>query len=423
MKKIFLFLCVALAGVAVKAQDLDKIKDMINKSQYSEAKAAIDKYLSDPKKANEAQAWYYKGRIYDGLSTQKTTPETEVLALKTEAFDALKKYQSMDPKDIYLTLENYGSYLNMYIGFYDFAASQFNAKNFDAAYESFKKAGEVKDYTLAKKYTYPQVTLHPLDTALVLNTAVAATQAKKIDEGITYYKKLTEANVAGKDYENVYEYLVDHYSKKDDQASLQPLLEKARKFYPENPFWTEVELRAISAKGDKSALYAKYDEMLAKNPNNYDLAYGYAVELYNSLVKDNAKTPTPADKATSDKLKSVLKTAIAADKGIDATVLMVNHLFNQSADLLNAANMIKSTKPEDAKKKAALKAEANASMDETITYAESAVKYFEAQPSLKPVQKANFKIILDHLSEMYGVKNNPKKVAEYDAKNKAVEKL
>ena len=279
----------------------------------------------------------------------------------------------------------------------------------------------MKDYILNKKYTYTQAKLYPLDTTLVFYTAMSATQAKKTDEGISYYKKLVDANVSGKDYESVYEYLVDFYSKKNDQATLQPILEKAKKLYPNNSSWTNLELSALAAKGDSTALYAKYDDMLAKDPGNYNLAYGYAVELYNSIVGKPAKTAK--DIAVREKLVSVLKIAIAADTGIDATILMVNHLFNTSADMLDAANIIKSTKPDDVKRKAEMKASANAKMDETISYADKAVKYFESRPSLKPIQKANYKIMLDHLSEMYGVKNNPKKAAEYDAKNKAADKL
>jgi len=268
---------------------------------------------------------------------------------------------------------------------------------------------------------YPQITLYPLDTVLVLNTAIAATQAKKIEEGVSFYRKLTDANVAGKEYENVYEYLVDYYAKKDDKASLQPLLEKAKRLYPSNPFWTGVEIRALSDKGDTAAVYTKYDELLAKDPNNYELAYNYSVELYNSLIKKDPKSSDAIKQA--EKLTNVLKMAIAADKGIDATVLMANHQFNLAADILNEANLIKGTKPDDVKRKADLKAKANAKMDEAIGYAETATKYFEAQPSLKSIQKANYKIMLDHLSEMYGAKNNQKKVAELEAKNKAADKL
>lgn len=53
-------------------------------------------------------------------------------------------------------------------------AKEFNEKKFDASLASFEKAFEVKDYILAKKITFDQVTLHPLDTGLAMNAAIAA---------------------------------------------------------------------------------------------------------------------------------------------------------------------------------------------------------------------------------------------------------
>ncbi|MEO8771264.1 MAG: hypothetical protein ABI402_14310 [Ferruginibacter sp.] len=421
MKKICFLILLGFSGLVMNAQDLDEIKEMYNKTQLKEAKAGIDKYLAVAKNANNGEAWYYKGRIYNAVSADKATAESDIYNLKNDAFEAFKKNQVLDSKDLWLKLEQYGSYLDLYAGFYDFGAKLFNAKNYDGAYMSFKKALDVENYTLDKKYTFDQVTLHTLDTALVLNTAVAASNARKIEEGVVYYKKLADANVSGKDYEGVYEYLVDYYSKKDDNASLKPILEKAKKLYPENSFWTNVELKTLSDKKDTVALYAKYDEMLVKDPNNYDLAYGYAAELYNSNIKKDPKVPAVI--AQNEKLKSVLKIAIKADKGIDATVLMANVLFNSFADITNESILIKGNKPEDIKKKADLKAQANAKVDEAIPYADNAVKYFEAQPKMSTIQKANYKIMLDHLSEMYNAKGNKPKVAEYEAKNKAADKL
>ena len=57
-----------------------------------------------------------------------------------------------------------------------------------------------------------------------------------------YYRKLTDADVAGKDYEEVYEFLVDRQQKNDD-ANLSQMLAKAKKFYPANDYWTDVEVR------------------------------------------------------------------------------------------------------------------------------------------------------------------------------------
>lgn len=423
MKKFSLLVLVAFAAFQASAQNLEQINDMMGKLKFREAKTAIDKYLQDPKKANDAEAWYYKGRIYNSLSRDSSVQQAELLNLRSEAFNAFKKNQQLDAKDIYLSLETHVSYLDLYYGFYDLGAKEFNSNHYEGALESFKKAIEVKDYILGKKYQYEQTTLYPLDTSLVLNAAASAIQAKKEDEAAAFYRKISDANVTGKDYKEVYEYLADYYSKKEDNASLAAILEKAKRFYPQNEFWTDVELRGISKKGDKAALFAKYEELIAQNPSNFTLVYNYSIELYNSLYGKEAK---PSDDLTvKNKLTEMLRKAIANEKAedISATVLMANHLFNMSADLLNASNMIKSTKPDEVKKKADLKASAHKTMDECITYSETAVKHYEAIPSKTGGQKANYKIVLSYLIDIYGIKNNKVKAAEYEKKNAAADKM
>ena len=423
MKKMVFLALAMVSTLSVLAQELDQINDMMGASKFREAKAAIDKYLHDPKKANDAQGWYYKGRIYNALSRDSSISQQELYTLKNDAFQAFQKNQALDQKDVYLKLETHLSYLDLYYGFYDLGAKEFNIKKYDAALDAFKKANDVKDFILSKKYSYDQANLYVLDTSLILNIAAAAINAKKEDEAVSYYKKLTDANVAGKDFRDVYEYLADYYSKKDDQASLKAILDKAKKLYPESELWTEIEIRSVAKSGDKQALFAKYEELVAQNPGNFTLSYNYAIEMYNSLYGKEAKSVD--NMAEKNKLTDVIKKSIDNEKQGDimATVLMANHQYNMSADLLNASNAIKSTKPDDVKKKKDLKALADKSMDECIIYADKAARFYEGLATRTGGQKANYKIVLGYLIDIYGLKNNKAKAAEYEKKNAAADKL
>ncbi len=414
MKKIFMLAMLFAFSASLFAQSLDDVNKNLLLGKTQEAKTGIDKVLADPKNANKADAWYYKGRVYNALSYDSTLPKSQTFALKSTAFDAFQKYQSLDSKDERLKDEDYKSYLDLYYGTYDLGAKFFGNKDFDASFNSFKKALEIREYMTAKNITFKDAPMSAFDTSLVLNTAIAGTQAKKEAEAVSYYKKLTDANIAGPGYLEVYQYLADYYIKAKDDANLKAIVDKGRKFYPEQEVWDEVELNQVPKNNDdKTALYAKYEELLAKSPNNYTLSYNYAVEYYNSLYGNDAK---PKDiPGAKEKLTSILKQAIKNDKGIDATVLMTNHLYNVAADVSAAAQAVKGTKPEDVKKKADLKKQANAKMDEVIPYAENALTYFSAnQASLKTMQKANQKIILGYLSEIYSVKGNAAKAAEYE---------
>lgn len=417
MKKMYLLLVMMVSSMAGFTQSLDDIADMMAKKDFAGSKAAIDKYLSDEKNAAKAEAWYYKGRVYNSYSYEKSTPESELFGLKNAAFEAFKKNQMMDSKDVRMKIENYGSYLDLYYGFYDLGANLFNNRKYDDAFSAFKKALEVGEYILGKNYTYPQATIYKLDTALVLNTAISATQAKKEDESIAYYRRITDANVGGDGYKEVYEYLVEYYNKKGNKEELDQMLAKAKKLYPANNYWNQVELDNIAAKGDKAVLLAKYEEMLGADPENFALNYNYAVELYNKNYSDGDKK---TDDASRDKLTAVLKKAIALDKGIDATVLMANHTYNMASDAVSAASMVKGAKPEDIKKKNELKAISNRKMDDCIVYAEQVAKFYENMPDLKTKQSANFKIVLGYLTDIYNLKGDAKKSAEYDKKRAGI---
>ena len=247
---------------------------------------------------------------------------------------------------------------------------------------------------------------------------MAATQSKKNDEAMMYYKKITDANVTEPQYVEVYQVLAEFYEKKKDSVNLAAILEKGRRIYPTNGYWDEIELKTISEKGNKAELYAHYDELIAKKPNEYTLNYNYAIELYNSIYTPDKR---PANETElKAKLTTVLKNTIALDKGIDATVLMTNHLYNVAADLSTAGTMIKGIKPEDKAKKAELKKQSNEKMDECIAYCNSAITWYEAQPSLKTSQKNVYKNVIGYLIDMYGVKGDTKKVAELEKKKDSI---
>lgn len=414
MKKFILMIFVSLFTLAVSAQSLDDIKDLINKQKWQESKTAIDKFLADSKNQDKSDAWYFKGKIYHAYSYEKSIPNDEIYDLRWKAYEAFKKTQELDTKDLRLKLETYRPYLDLYYGYFDLGAAQFNDKRYIEAYNSFQKAEEIKNFILSKKYEYEGVTLHVLDTALVLNSAISAGLAKNESLAIPQYRKLVDANVSGPAYQDVYEALVEHYYKNNDDANLLPLLEKAKRIYPEDPYWNDLEIEKVRKTGDKAALMNKYKELLETHPNSFNLAYNYSVELFNSIYGKDATTKNANE--NKEKLTALLKVAIANDKANDATVLMANHLYNMASDISAEISALKGTSPEAVKKKAELKNRYQQTMDEFIEYGEKASAWYDAQPSLKASQKGNYKGLLSNLSEVYTVKKDLKKASAADAK-------
>jgi S-methylmethionine-dependent homocysteine/selenocysteine methylase len=63
MRKLFLAAAFAASVTGTFAQDLKDVQEKISKGKYDEAKEKLDKFLADPKNANNANAYYYKGVI------------------------------------------------------------------------------------------------------------------------------------------------------------------------------------------------------------------------------------------------------------------------------------------------------------------------------------------------------------------------
>ena len=414
MKKSCFFSFVLFVAAVANAQSLDDIGKLMEKNKYDAAKVSIEKYIADPKNAASAEAWYYKGRIYNSLSKDSTVAKQDAYNYKQTAFDAFKKNQQLDKFDLRMKTEFYKSYLDLYLGFYDLGAQNFNLKNYPAAYNSFTKSQEMENFILSKNYLYDEIKLNKLDTALVMNIAASALQASDTLNAVINYRRITDAGITGLDYERVYEYLGRYYLEKKDNSNAQMILAKAKTAYPTNNFWNALEVEQISKSGDIKALLARYDELYNKDPRNFANSYNYAVEMYNSLWANVNKSP---DTALFLKLTTVLKSAIAVDESMDATMLLNNHLFNVAADYSTKAaliKVIKTTKPDELKKKKDLNASSINYMNELIPYGESMMKFLSAKATLTTKQKINYKQVANYLSDAYRLKGDLKKSAEYD---------
>lgn len=421
MKKYCFFMILLFASVVSYAQSLDDINKLMLLAQNKKAKEGIDKFLSDAKNATKAIGWFYKGRIYNAVSKDSGTTPTDALKLKGESFEAFKKYQQLDAKQENFKQENYASYFDLYNGYFDIGAREFNSKNFTNSFEGFKNALAVEEYVRSKGYEYNGFKFSALDTSLVMNTAIAAGNAKNEDASIPYYRQLTDANVSGENFLNVYEFLLEYYIKKKDEPNIKLMFEKGRAIYPQEKWFTEKEIDMVDATGDKKALMAKYEELMKREPNEFTWAYNLGVEMFNELYVGDNKPADP--EAVKLKLTEVIKTAISIDKGIDGKMLMTRHLYNVAYDFQDSTKKIKGVKPEDIKKKAEAKAQFMKKLDDCIPYAEAVTSYLGGLPTLKPAQKSNYKIVLDYLSQIYAAKGDMKKSAEYDKKKAEVDKL
>lgn len=411
MRKLILSAFFMAAGTALFAQNLNEVQEKISKGKYDEAKEKIDKVLADPKGQKNANAWYYKGVVYNELAKDSTKKDMDY---RMEAFNAFKKYQEMDPKNIMMTLEQNGRLFQLYEGYYNQGIAAFNSKNYEKAFGDFRNALAVKDYVYDKKYEINGFKFPAIDTQLVNLAGSAGMLAKQEDAAIPYFQMLADAKLKGDDFKDIYPILVDYYSRKNDAANKAKYLAIGQELYPSNPYWTQSQLEAAGE--DKGKRLELLKDMVSKNPTNADLATDYGVELFNYIYgKDK-----PADyEQRKAELTSALENAIKANpQSAQANFVMTQHISNDIYDMQMDYNAIKGTKPEDVKKRQELNKKIDKRYDDLFTYANTAVQQYEKMPEMKAVDKANYRSVLNQMVDYYTVKKQADKAKIYNDKIK-----
>lgn len=414
MRKLILSALLLASGTGVFAQKLSDVEDKLSKGKYEDARQSVDKLLADPKNQNNANAWYRKGQIYGQLALDSTKAD-QALANRTEALAAFKKYYEMDPKNLMGTLEQNVRLFQLYEGHYNAALAAYNAQKFADAYTNFKKALETEEYIKQKGFTYGGINFPDLDTNLYLNTAATAMKAKMEDSAMQYYAKLADARIKTDNFIEVYQLLVDYYGRKGDKANQQKYMAIGKELYPNSDSWSEAELEPL--RENKPQLFAKYQELIGKNPSSYYLNYNYAVELFNYLYANDQK---PADAPTYEpQVESAIAGAIKAQPTAEANYLMVRYLSEKIYRTEDAMRAVKGTTPADANKRKAYAAQIKQMWSQMAPYAEAAFTAYEGKKDMKGSEKANFKNVSNVLIDYYTMQKNEAKVKEYQDRLKA----
>lgn len=422
MKKNVLFLIMVFGALAGRGQSLDDVKKFIILTQYDKARPEIDKYLSDPKNAAKADGWYYKAFTYSNLARKADKPLAESKALNQAAYDAIKKYMELDSKAPLTTEENNSTIYNLYYSYYDLGVKTYNEKNFQESYDLFKSTLDVHDYVYSHNLNGPNgLKFSAHDTDIVWNLAVLGNELKKKDEVIEYYKKIADQDLGDDKYAEAYDELVKKYKREDNKELFAKYMDRAKKHYPTDPYWEAVEIE-FAVKGlEGEDLFKAYETLSSSHPNSYMVFFNYGYELDKFIYSADAKGKDIS--AYKKKIPELFMKAISINSTVDANMLLTNFYYNASYDILDEANKIKSTKPEDIKKKNELLALSKSTASECIPFGETTIKLLAELKEYKSSDKVNYKQMLDILATVYKQNGNAAKAAEYEKKKAEVEKL
>jgi len=423
MRRLFLTGILAFAASAgLFAQNLDKAKELLKSGKLADAKTQIDGTLAVEKNAKNGEAWYYKMKIYNAIAASDQL-KAQYPDARDQAYAALVKYTEVDDKKLLLLqMEGYKAVNEIYQGYFQIGAADYNGGKYDSALHNFNGALATSSFMNAKGWT----TLK-LDTTSTLYAGISAEKAGKRDTAAIYYGRLAEAKIAninGSNMVEIYKWLVDYYDKKKDNANTQKYLSLAKEQYPDDLFWPSTELDMIREKGNKDSLFAKYEEITKHFTKNHLFFFNYGLELY-QFASDTSSGHRPANyddliqKAT-DNLKKCLE--IQPDYP-QAALVLGQIYYNAGVDLQAATKKIPGKTPDDVKKRADLRIAAGKKFDEAIPYFEKVDQDLGPKGKLKMEEKSTLKDAYDLLITIYEQKATTKDKADaYTAKFNSVDK-
>ena len=407
MKRVLLSMVLAFLATGLFAQKLDKAKDKLKEGKLDEAKSEVDAFLAIDKNQKNAEAWYTKAKIYNAIAASDKSKADESHAA---AFDALKKYVQYDDKSlILLQIDKYQPLNDVYRAYFKQGADYFNDKKASA------------DTQIVAAWT------SKIDTTSTLYAGVSAEKLEKPDEAAIYYGQLADNKIkkyGGDDLVGIYQWLARHYADKKDTANANKYVALGRELFPKDTFWPSLEIDMAKEGTDKNALFAKYEDVISRYPENHLFQYDYAYELYKyAYDTSKAKRPANSDELISKALTNVSGVIKTKPDYAQAQLFAGQIIFNQGVDILAESKKIKGTKPEDVKKKNDLKAEALKRFDDATPYFLQVDKLLASSGKLKMDEKQALKEAYDLLITIYDQKNMKDKVKEYEVKFNDVDRV
>ena len=260
----------------------NKATAALAKTSLTNAKTSIDKASTNPKTAELPLTYALKAAVYASLASQDSVATTAAVSYST-ASEAQKKALELDTKGDNKKITDH---TNLELAQYNLnqGVVQYQNKKYDDAYKSFDAARQIL----------------PEDTTTILNTALAAINAKNYTAAIANYNKLATLNYTHND--RTYTDLPTLYLlNKDTTGALKSIADGIAK-YPNNNDLRKREIEINLQSGRQNDLLTKIDAAIKKDPQNKTLYYyqGLTYSQIAQTVQNDYKKAikTPAKGAT-----------------------------------------------------------------------------------------------------------------------------
>jgi hypothetical protein len=409
-----------LPGGATMHVNVEKAKDQLKANDVLGAKATIDRLLDDPSVRYDGEDWYTKLKIYNAIAAGAYA--SQYPDARDQAFDALKKYVEVDDKKlIFLQLDGYKPVNEIYQGYFQVGATDYNNGHYDNALRNFQGAIAASTFMTSQGWTRL-----PIDTTSTLYAGISAEKAGKKDIAAIYYGKLANAGIAsinGTNMIDIYKWLVDYYHSNKEDAKAEAYLRLAEGKFPNDLFWPSTRIDMARERGDKDALWTAYDIVVARFPQNHLFFFNYGLELY-QYANDTSSGHRPANyESLIEHAGQMLKRCLDLQPDYPQAALVLGQIYyNQAIDLQGQTKKIPGKAPDDIKARADLRIAAGKKFDEAIPYFEQVDRDLGSKGRLKMDEKSALKDAYDLLTNIYTDKNIKYKIDYWTNKYNNVDK-
>jgi hypothetical protein len=430
MKKLVVLVIAAFGVLGATAQDLKKVETAYLLNKFEDAKTEVDKAVTDPKQQGKPDVFYWKAKVYAELYRNDQL-RAKYPNARQDADDAFQKYAQADPAFAKVKEKGAEGYFAIYGTAYKLGVGAFNEKKWEEAATDFKTAVEYSDLIFKNKWSNQAI---PFDTTSILYLAYAYQNGSKPAEAAKYYSRLADAKVAGADYyQDVYRFLVNHYTVTKNEALFRKYLALGRETYPKYA-WDEFEIDYMDQNmslDEKVALFKKDDAAGTMSEIKY-LQFGdiFVGAKNKNKDLDSAKAAEYSHLGVEAYKKAFAKNPQNGIAAYNIGVIYYNiygEYDDKYAENIRTMQGINANKPapdKDPKKRAAQDAavkakldpirDANAklekplleNLDQSIEWLEKAYTIFKDKTNRTNTEKSVINKSVDFLANLYGYKRD-----------------
>lgn len=432
MKKYFLLPTILLFAFFTEAQNYETAKNLMILGQFRKAKEEVDKNMSNAKYTSKPEAFILKTSIYAGLAVDKTvstTPEAEQLTTEAEA--AFKKYREMEPDLKLMKDPAYQSGpINLYSALYSTGYKDYEKKNWQHGFETYKKAVDLSDLLIKEK-----IFTVPIDTNSLILAGITAENSNNKDEAAKYYSRLADLKMGGTEYEAVYRFLVNHYFVKKDIPLFEKYKAIGKELYPKSEYFEYDKIDfAAGLEDDFNKKLQSLEGMVASDPSNFKAQELIGEIIYDTIHprKEGGVPPANADELEKKMITAFNKAAEIKPESELPFLHLGDHYINKSNKVndmrtAHVEDMKKRTKPgtqpakADIQKRDELDEQYGTALELARTPYEKAAAIYSRKSSLTGIEKQQYKKATGYLMDIYGYKKARSKGKPADAAKYAAE--